>query len=52
MAVAGALIFLGVAALFAVVNPRVPGNIRSRSSGILGEPGSLRAVHVSELTLP
>lgn len=52
MAVVSVLIFLGVAALFAVANPRVPGNIRSRSSGILGAPGTMRAVHVSELTHP
>ena len=43
MAVVGVLIFLGVAALFAVVYPRVPGNIRSRSSAIPRPPGILRA---------
>src|SRR5262249_20881360 len=32
MVVLGVLIFLGAAALFSVVNPRVPGNIPSRSS--------------------
>jgi protein-S-isoprenylcysteine O-methyltransferase Ste14 len=43
MAVVGVLIFLGIAALFAVVNPRVPGNIRSLSSAIPRPPGILRA---------
>ena len=43
MALVSVLIFLGIAALFAVVNPRVPGNIRSRSSAIPRPPGILRA---------
>jgi len=52
MVVVGVLVFLGVAALFAVVNPRVPGNIRSRSSAIPRPPGILRARWRQEPTLP
>lgn len=49
MVVVGVLIFLGAAALLAVVNPRVPGNIPSWSSRILRPPGTLRAVGAKEL---
>jgi len=51
MVVVGVLIFLGVAALFAVANPRVPGNIPSRFSRVLRPPGTLRAVGAPELPL-
>jgi hypothetical protein len=44
MVVVGVLIFLGAAAMLAVVSPRVPGNIRSPSSGILRPLGTLRVV--------
>jgi len=49
MVVVGVLIFLGAAALLAVANPRVPGNIPSRFSRIPRPPGTLRAVGAKEL---
>jgi len=52
MVAVGALIFLGAAAMVAEVGPRVPGNVPSRSSGILRPPGTLRTVDATELTLP
>jgi len=48
MVVVGVLIFLGAAALLAVVNPRVPGNIPSWSARILRPPDTLRAVVAKE----
>jgi protein-S-isoprenylcysteine O-methyltransferase Ste14 len=44
MVVLGVLIFLGAAALFSVVNPRLPGNIPSRSSRIPGAPDAESSV--------
>jgi len=51
MVAVGALILLGAAAMLKAVSPRVPGNVPSRSSGILRPPGTLRAVAAKELTL-
>jgi hypothetical protein len=34
MVAVGALVFLGAAAMFAMISPRVPGNVPSRSSRI------------------
>jgi hypothetical protein len=51
MVVVGVLTFLGAAAMLAVVSPRVPGNIGSRSSGTLSPPGTLRVVAANEQTL-
>jgi hypothetical protein len=51
MVVVGVLIFLGAAAMLAEVSPRLPGNIGSRSSGILSPPGTLRVVAAKEQTL-